>query len=180
GAGGVHRVGEGCPVPVGPPSWTAPRGIGALVVPRLELVRLALRCLRRRAVIADLHLELLELVLLGLAVDVVTLRGRLGAGSVLLDRPFLRATLPLAAPATPAGLGKVAKQLARDGRGLAGRAHPRAAQHLLALRGVSHSGGEQSGREAAVLVAGGVDQPAGVPAVCATGRVDQQAEQALG
>src|SRR4051794_30730863 len=42
----------------------------------------------------------------------------------------------LAASLRPARLGKVAEELASDGRGLAGHAHPRSAQHLLGFGGV--------------------------------------------
>ncbi len=72
------------------------------------------------------------------------------------------------------------EQLAGDRRGLAGHPHPGAAQHLLGLRRVGDDGGEQRDREAAVLLAGGVDDPAGVAPVGAAGGVDEQPQQALG
>src|SRR4051812_5864652 len=86
----------------------------------------------------------------------------------------------LAASLGPARLGKVAKELAGDGRWLAGHAHPRAAQHLLGLGGVGDRGGEQGNRQTAVLLARSGDEAAGVAAMGAAGRVDKQAEQALG
>ncbi len=80
--------------------------------------------------------------------------------------------------AAPAALGEVAQQLAGDRRGLAGHPHPRPAQDLLALGRVGDGGGQQRHREAAVLLAGGVDEAAGVAPVGAAGGVDQQARAA--
>ena len=108
------------------------------------------------------------------------LRLALGAAALLAVPAALARALALAAAAARAGLGEVAEQLARHAGGLAGRAHAGAAQHLLALRGVGDGGGEQRRRQAPVLVARGVNQAAGVAAVGAAGRVDQQAQQALG
>ena len=45
---------------------------------------------------------------------------------------------------------------------------------------MGHGGGEQRHREAAVLLAGGVNEPARVSAVGAARGVDEQAQQALG
>src|SRR3954451_22543647 len=86
----------------------------------------------------------------------------------------------LAASLRPARLGKVAQELAGDGRGLAGHAHPRSAQHLLGFGGVSDRGREQGDRQAAVLLARSGDEAAGVAAMSAAGGVDEQSEQALG
>jgi BirA family biotin operon repressor/biotin-[acetyl-CoA-carboxylase] ligase len=79
-----------------------------------------------------------------------------------------------------AALGEVAQQLARERRRLARHPRARAAQDLLGLGRVRERGGEQRRGEAAVLLAGGVDQPARVARVRGAGGVDEQAEQPLG
>ena len=136
--------------------------------PRLLVGRLGglelLVGLGRRAVVALGDLELVDL-------ELVSRRPRAARRSPRRPcrssarRPILRAALALAPATAPAGLGEVAEQLAGDRGGLAGGAHPRPAQDLLALGRVGDAGGEQGRGEAAVLVAGGVDQPAGVAAV---------------
>ena len=81
----------------------------------------------------------------------------------------IRVTLAAPPPAL-AGLGEVAQQLAGDRRGLAGHPHARPAQNLLGLGRVGDGGGQQRDREAAVLLARGVHDPARVAAVGAARR----------
>ena len=88
--------------------------------------------------------------------------------------------LAAALVAARAALGEVAQQLARERGRLAGHARARAAQRLLGLRRVGERGREQRGREPAVLLARGVDQPARVARVRSAGGVHEQAQQALG
>src|SRR4051812_13717516 len=120
------------------------------------------------------------------------LGGRLGLplGAVLVVRAVLSIPRPIrvasgatvvaaAAAALTAGAREVAKKLAGDGRGLAGHSHPRAAENLLGLRRVRHRGRQQRDGEAAVLLAGGVDDASGVAAVGAARRVHEQTEQPL-
>ena len=105
---------------------------------------------------------------------------RLGA-AVLRAAPFSRAALALAAPAAlAADLGKLRSSSRATAEGLRA-VRIRAPRRTSSPSGVwATRGGEQGDREAAVLVAGGVDEPAGVAAVGAPGGVDEQAEQALG
>ena len=94
------------------------------------------------------------------------------------------AARPLAPPARrgarPLPLGKLRSSSRASARGLARHARARAAQHLLGLRRVRERGGQQRGRQAAVLLARRVDEPARVARVRAARGVDEQAEQPLG
>src|SRR5512132_1052492 len=78
-----------------------------------------------------LAVRLLDVMLVALALRQLSVG--LGRGAILLGAPVLLGPLSLAPPTAPTGLGEVAEQLASDGGGLPGGAHPRSAQDLLAL-----------------------------------------------
>ena len=92
----------------------------------------------------------------------------------------IRALLAPPARAPPLALGEVAQQLARQRARLAGHPRARPAQDLLGLGRVRHRGREQRRAEPAVVLAGGVDEPARVARVGAAAGVDEQPEQPLG
>ena len=97
-----------------------------------------------------------------------------------------RACLAPAGLAAPAALGlaaalrEVAQQLARQRGRLARHPRARAVDDLAGLGGVRERGGQQRGRQPAVLLARRVHQPARVARVGAAGGVHEQAEQPLG
>ena len=96
------------------------------------------------------------------------------------SRAGLRLHLLAAAARAPAlALREVAQQLARQRARLAGHAGARPAEDLLGLRRVGDGGGEQGGREPAVVLAGRVHEAPRVAGVRPAARVHEQAEQPL-
>src|SRR5207248_2746279 len=135
------------------PEQTGARLGGGFGVARLSVAQIGGK------VLAGGGLELVDLV-----------RRVVACGGLALVLAVGRGVAPALGPglAAPA-LGEVAQQLSGQGGGLAGHPGPGAAQGLLGLRRVGQRRGQQGRRQPAVLLAGGVDQPAGVAGVGGAG-----------
>src|SRR4051794_27351803 len=109
-------------------------------------------------------------------------RARRGRGAAVGGRGLLRLGRLVAAalaptPAAAATLREVAQQLARQRAGLARHPCARPAQHLLGLGRVPDRGRQQRSRQPPVLLARGVDEPAGGGRLGAAPRIDEQGNQ---